>query len=242
MFIGNNLQKNSIKNMTLQKYSNRLAIGIVCGSLIGLNTAFLVQANPLCSSLIAQTSTTKGQTLTPTILGNATYQIPDRGSVTLTNGQYQGDQFTVTLGKAIAIGDLNQDGTDDAAVILAVETGGSGTFMYLAAVTQSPTDNLPSNPDTYFLGDRVQIKSLKINNGAIRIKMLKAKPTDPMCCPTNTVIEAYQLNNTAGTLSPITLTEKDKQQILIEDIPSPALGDGDNVPTAPGLGEIQIKF
>jgi hypothetical protein len=242
MFIGNNLPKKSIKNMTLQKYSNRLAIGILCGSLIGLNTVFSVQANPLSSIIIAQTSTAKGQTLTPQILANATYQIPDHGSVTLTNGQYQGDHFSVTLGKAIAIGDLNQDGTDDAAVILAVETGGSGTFMYLATLTQSPSDKLPSNPDTYFLGDRVQIKSLTIKNGAIRVKMLKAKPTDPMCCPTDTVIEAYQLNNTAGTLSPITLTEKDKQQILIEDVPSPTLGDGDNVPTAPGLGEIQIKF
>ena len=242
MFIGNSPLKNFLKNMTLQKYFNRFAIGIICSSLFGLNTVFSVQANPVSSSLIAQTSTAKRQTLTPKILANATYQIPDRGSVTLTNGQYQGDQFSVTLGKAIAIGDLNQDGTDDAAVILAVETGGSGTFMYLPAVTQSPSDKLPSNPDTYFLGDRVQIKSLTIKNGAIRVKMLKAKPTDPMCCPTDTIIQAYQLNSTAGTLSPITLTEKDKQQILIEDVPSPALGDGDNIPTAPGLGEIQIKF
>ena len=242
MCIGNNLPKRLIKTMTLQKYSNRLTIGILFGSLLGLNTVLSVQANPSSSSPIAQTSTTKGQTLTPKILANATYQIPDRGSVTLTNGQYQGDNFSVTLGKAIAIGDLNQDGTDDGAVILAVETGGSGTFMYLAAVTKSPSDKLPSNPDTYLLGDRVQIKSLTIKNGAIRVKMLKAKPTDPMCCPTDTVIEAYQLNNTAGTLSPMTLTEKDKQQILIEDVPSPTLGDGDNVPTAPGLGEMQIQF
>ncbi len=28
----------------------------------------------------------------------------------------------------------------------------------------------------------------------------------------------------------------------IEDIPSPALGDGDNVPTPPPLGEAEIKF
>ena len=228
--------------MIFKTYLNQFALALVCGSFVSLTILESVQAKPFPLQFLAQSSTPKTPALTPEVLANATYQIPDRGSVTLTNGQYQGNRLTVTLGKAIAIGDINQDGTKDAAVILAVETGGSGTFIYLAAMTQDQPDSPPKNTVTYFLGDRVQVKTLTIKNGAIRIKMLKAKPTDPSCCPTNVVIESYQLNNSLGTLAPITLTEKDKQQISIEDVPSPVLGDGDNVPTPPGLGEIQIKF
>ncbi|MEB3311383.1 MAG: hypothetical protein VKJ02_14240 [Snowella sp.] len=202
-----------------------------------------VQAQPKFPSEVTPVFAQKASSISVQALKNATYQIPEQGTVTLSDGQYQSGNLTVNLlEKPIAIADLNQDGTEDAAVILAVQTGGSGTFMYLAAVIASPLDQTFNNVDTYLLGDRVQIQNLSIKKGAVRVKMLKAKPTDPLCCPTDVVVEAYQLNNTQGTFAPISLSEQEKQQILIEDVPSPVLGDGDNVPTAPPIDEIQIKF
>ena len=173
-------------------------------------------------------------------LQNATYKIPDQGSYTLSNGLYQQGSVTLTLIKPTAIGDVNQDGVNDAAVILALETGGSGTFEYLAIVSNQNGSLV--NLDTYPLGDRVRVQTLRIKDGQVRLKMLKHKDTDPMCCPTDLIIEAYQLNNTDGTLAPITLSEEQRQQVYVEDLPTPAIDNGDNGPFQPPLGEFQIKL
>ncbi len=227
----------------LKRLSGNISLSLGLVLALGIGYGESVQAQPKLPQVVIPVLAQKASVISLQGLKNATYQIPDQGSVTLSNGQYQSGKVTVTLlNKPIAIGDLNQDGTDDAAVILAVQTGGSGTFMYLAAITSSQGEQTLSNPDTYLLGDRVQVQNLSIKNGAVRVKMLKAKLSDPLCCPTDMVIEAYQLNNTTGTFAPMTLSEKDKQQILIEDVPAPVLGNGDNVPTQPPIDEIQIKF
>jgi hypothetical protein len=174
------------------------------------------------------------------MLQNATYKIPEQGSYTLSNGSYQSGTVTVNLIKPTAIGDVNQDGVEDAAVILAVGTGGSATFEYLAVVTNQ--NGSPVNLDTYLLGDRVRVQTLSIKNGQVRIKLLKHKDTDPLCCPTNLVIEAYQLNQTEGTLAPITLSEEQRQQVYVEDLPTPAIDNGDNAPVQPPMGEFKIQL
>ena len=45
------------------------------------------------------------------------------------------------------------------------------------------------------LGDRVQIKSLHIENGEIVVDMLTQGPDDPMCCPTQYVSKRYVLES-----------------------------------------------
>jgi hypothetical protein len=125
-------------------------------------------------------------------------------------------------------------------VILALETGGSGTFEYLAIVSNQ--NGRLVNLDTYPLGDRVRVQTLRIKDGQVRLKMLKHKDTDPMCCPTDLIIEAYQINNTEGTLAPITLSEEQRQQVYVEDLPTPAIDNGDNGPVQPSLGEFQLKL
>jgi hypothetical protein len=45
------------------------------------------------------------------------------------------------------------------------------------------------------LGDRVQIKSLQIENGDIVVEMLTQGPDDPMCCPSQFTREHYGLEN-----------------------------------------------
>jgi uncharacterized lipoprotein YbaY/LysM repeat protein len=133
-------------------------------------------------------------------LANATYQGIYDEPVQLTDGEYVGEPFveggasrpTVTLlDQFTARGDLNGDGVDDAAVVLAENSGGSGTFIYLAAVVNQ--DGMPVNQATVLLGDRAQIDSLAIENGEIVVSMVTHGPDDPMCCPTQQAIKTYQL-------------------------------------------------
>lgn len=169
------------------------------------------------------------------LLKNATYTIPEQGTYQLTEGQYEADDLTVTLlSEPIAVGN------GDAAVILGVNTGGSGVFMYLAAVVIE--DGQVSNPDTISLGDRVRIQSLKIKDGRIRLNMLTHQADDPQCCPSQLVSMAYQLDDQAGTLKPIELSDQEKQQIHVEDLPSQMLPGDDNVPFQPQDNQFQIKF
>jgi hypothetical protein len=174
------------------------------------------------------------------ILKNATYTIPDQGTYTLNQGSYDADNIKVSLIKPIALGDVDQDGDQDGAVILAVDTGGSGIFIYLAVATIN--GDQVSNPDTYFLGDRVRVQSLTIKDGQIRLNLLKHQADDPQCCPSQLVSMAYQLDNQTGTLKSIELSEQEKQKIHTEDLPSQMLPGDDNVPFQPQDDQFQIQF
>ncbi len=143
--------------------------------------------------------------LTVDDLKNAVYQAQDfadmnggSNTVTLANGVYTKSDpsvsstplLTVTYVQSAA-GDLNGDGLVDAAVILTADTGGSGTFVYLAAVINQ--GGKPVNVDTLRLGDRAQIELLAIQAGAIHLQMLTQGPQDPMCCPTLKTSATYLL-------------------------------------------------
>jgi len=106
-----------------------------------------------------------------------------------------------------AFGDLNADGTPDAAAVLAVNTGGSGTFMLLLALSGSPGEL--SQSEAAWLGDRVKIDSLSIQDGKVLLEMTTHAADDPMCCPsleTNrvyTLIEGRLLDEDQTAVSPL---------------------------------------
>jgi hypothetical protein len=137
-------------------------------------------------------------------LKNATYGgvYPDQ-ETTLTDGLYEGEPFveggasrpTVTFIEPYAFGDLNGDGLDDAAVLLVENSGGSGSFVYLAAVVNE--DGQPANVATELLGDRAQVQSLDISDGTLTVEMVTHGPNDPMCCPSLKVLDTYELQGEA---------------------------------------------
>jgi hypothetical protein len=104
----------------------------------------------------------------------------------------------VILIEPYAFGDLNDDGVDDGAVLLVENSGGSGSFVYLAAVLNQ--DGKPVNKATRLLGDRVQIEALAIESGEIQVKMLTHAPADPLCCPTQESLLSFSLEG--SELSP----------------------------------------
>lgn len=145
--------------------------------------------------------------LTPAQLANTAYSseaAPAR-KVTLVNGKFEASagagamqKLTATLTEPIAIGDLNGDGAADAAVVLATNTGGTGIFKSLHAVLNQAGQ--PAEAAAIPLGDRVQIKSLTIQSGAILVDMLTHGPKDPLCCPTVEVVQTYTLQGNALVL------------------------------------------
>jgi heat shock protein HslJ len=142
-----------------------------------------------------------------TTLKNAAYAgiYPDQ-AVELTDGVYEGEPFveggasrpTVTFIEPYAFGDLNGDGLDDAAVLLAENSGGSGSFVYLAAVVNE--DGQPANVATELLGDRARVQSLTIADGTLTVDMVTHGPNDPMCCPSLKALNTYELQGDAWTL------------------------------------------
>lgn len=135
------------------------------------------------------------------VLANATYVGIYDEAITLTDGSFEGEPViegsasrpTVTLLPVNAFGDLNGDGSADAAAILAESGGGSGTFIYLAVLINDA--GTWRNVATTYLGDRVQVETMTIEAGEIVVAGVTHGPDDPMCCPSQAVSATYELQN-----------------------------------------------
>ena len=143
-----------------------------------------------------------GNDPTEDVLKNGTYDVKDLGSLTLQNGAYEkkyGDGATM-LNKVgymmSAIGDLDKDGNKDAAVVLYANTGGSGTFIYLFAITNK--NKTLYQAGSLLIGDRTQVKSMAIDGGKISMQVLDFAASDPKCCPSLNKTRTFTLQ--AGAL------------------------------------------
>ena len=139
--------------------------------------------------------------LTVEMLKNAEYhsEWPAGGVAQLTDGEYEEEIVPGSASKLVimiypdmyAFGDLNGDGVDDAAVVLATSGGGSGTFISLEAVLND--QGAPQNVASAELGDRARIESVAIESGEITVELVTHGPDDPMCCPTLEATHKYKL-------------------------------------------------
>jgi heat shock protein HslJ len=110
----------------------------------------------------------------------------------------------VTFIEPYAFGDLNGDGLEDAVVLLVESSGGSGSFVYMAALLNQSGNAF--NIATQFLSDRARVEALAIAEGVITLEMVAHGPEDPMCCPSQQVIETWELQG--GTLAQLSHEEK----------------------------------
>lgn len=129
-------------------------------------------------------------------LSNAVYPIETTasGKAALKDGAYSepvagsSGQNTVRLGPQIACGDLDDTGTQDAAVTLIADSGGSGTATYLSAALDQAGSLQPV--PSVFIGDRIIVQSLEIKDRKILLRWLDRSQTDPMSAPPT--VEAAQ--------------------------------------------------
>jgi uncharacterized lipoprotein YbaY len=136
---------------------------------------------------------------------NASYSVPTLGDqpqvgvITFENGRFEDPnrRLNAVLSRQqgqVAFGDLDGNGQQDAVMIMAVNTGGSGIFVYLAPLLN--LDGAIESPMLAGLGDRVKINSVRIlEDGLIGVNLIIQGPNDPQCCPTQEVTQFYRVSN-----------------------------------------------
>ncbi len=185
-------------------------IAVVASWVCGI-ALLLVGCHPGTTEQGAGTGRGAVPTGAPTLaeLKTATYGGLDEPAalVTLEDGRWEGAPFvpggasrpSVSLAPDFRVtGDLDGEGADEAVVVLAQSSGGSGTFNYLAVVkrTAAGLDNVA----TVGLGDRVQLRSARIENRRLLVSVVRAGESDAMCCPGELADLAWTL--LGGTLEP----------------------------------------
>jgi len=126
---------------------------------------------------------------------NATYLV-DGQPVALVGGKAQepatpgsAEQVMTSVFGDPATGDLNGDGSADAAVIIVQNSGGSGTFYYVAAAID--TTKGAEGTNAILLGDRIAPQNISIQNGRILVNYADRKPGEPMSAPPSLGVSRY---------------------------------------------------
>ena len=151
----------------------------------------------------------------PTIeeLRNATYAGLDErvGPVTLANGRWTGappamgaaSRPSVELAEDFrVVGDLDGDGLEEVVVLLTYSSGGTGVVSFLAVVRRE--GGALRNVATTALGDRVQVRSARVEGGRLLVSAVRAGDKDAACCPGDLVEWQWTLGegrlNTLGAV------------------------------------------
>jgi heat shock protein HslJ len=140
-------------------------------------------------------------------LKNATYQgLEGLDAIKLANGRW--DDTPEAGGAAPRSvqfvrdfqlnGDLDGDGADEAVVLLAESSGGSGEFLHVAVVDRR--DGQVANVATALIGDRVQVRSAEIDSNRIVLQVVQSGTMDPACCPGELATRTWTFDG--ATLTP----------------------------------------
>ncbi len=161
--------------------------------------------------------------LTLDMLRNGTYHTPVYNrTVTLVNGTYSegsgSSAFSVQMLNVYSFGDLNGDGKDDAAIILAENDGGTGVFESLIAVINQ--GGTPHQESQKQLGDRVQMNTVDISSGVIHLNLVVQGPSDPLCCPSLPQKQNYWLIGSKLWLMHLNSTIGGTEHIIVVDTPA----------------------
>jgi heat shock protein HslJ len=143
-----------------------------------------------------------------------------KSPVTLVDGVWKGRSYIKgsavrpmvnLVGDLRVIGDLDGNGTEDAVVLLNYAPGGTGQLLYLAVMTRRKSK--VENVATAFLGDRAQIRDVRIQQNRIFVDVVRAGPKDAMCCPGEVTTLGWNLD-ASGKLNPFTVTANPERLTL----------------------------
>jgi heat shock protein HslJ len=171
-------------------------------------------------------------------------------AVTLKDGVFEGPPFDeggasrprlIVMADLVALGNLDGMPGDEAAMMLAENSGGSGEMVYLAAVGRK--GGAPASVATVAVGDRTKIISFGISGTDVAMEVIEAGPNDPACCPTQVVRRVYALEGGAlkmksseakGTLSMALIAGAEWTAVEIDGVPIP---EADRRPTTVVTGD-----
>jgi heat shock protein HslJ len=115
------------------------------------------------------------------------------------------------VGDLRVIGDLAGNGTEDAVVLLNYAPGGTGQLLHLAVMARRKSKI--ENVATAFLGDRTQIRDVRIEQNRIFVDVVRAGPKDAMCCPGEVATLGWTLE-ASGKLNLVTEAAKPERLTL----------------------------
>ncbi len=151
-----------------------------------------------------------GKIVAPASPENARYII-DGTAFTLTNGvaTQQGEidsagqapEITAKLFGTPTVGDLDKDGDMDAAVMLQVNPGGTGTFYYVAAAINVGSGYMGTN--AIFIGDRIAPQTVEIRDGLLIANYADRKAEEPFSAKP-TIGKSFYGKIVAGNLVDVT--------------------------------------
>jgi heat shock protein HslJ len=128
--------------------------------------------------------------------------------ITLLDGVWIGPEATpgdasrlqvVLWSEPIAFGDLDGLPGDEAVVLASASTGGSGSFVYIAAFARR--DSRLSEATATLVGDRVKVLALSVADRRVTLEIVEAGPGDALCCPSRFARKTYALQG--STLVPV---------------------------------------
>ena len=129
---------------------------------------------------------------------------------------------SVNMPDTIAFGDLNHDGAEDAAALLAENYGGTGVFTSVLAILN--VNGEPVQVGAYTIDDRPMPSGLRIQDGKIVFGGSIHAPNDPGCCPTFPVVETFGLSKGGLQLERLASTTPTGQLRAI-NVESPQTGE-----------------
>jgi heat shock protein HslJ len=158
--------------------------------------AACASSTPLPAKPVAKSPPSTGD-----LLRSATIEgIYDGSAVTLRDGVYEGlppaaggaSRPTVRLLETmIGRGDLDGAPGEEIVALLAENSGGSGERIYLSAFRQQ--DTALTNLATTLVGDRVRLRRLSVDAGAVVLDVVQTAPGEPLCCGTQLARKTYRL-------------------------------------------------
>jgi heat shock protein HslJ len=185
-------------------------VSTLLGAFGSFGLAFVTEAYP--------SEPTKAAMQAPTLkeIKNASYSGIEglKGSVKLVDGKWKGRPYkkgsasrpvVSLIGDFRITGDLDGDGTDDAVVLLNYAPGGTGQLLHLALMARKK--GKIQNLATALIGDRVQIRGVRIEQKRIFVDVIQAGPKDAMCCPGEVTTREWTFEP-GGKLNRYTVTAK----------------------------------
>ena len=181
-------------------------------------------------------------------LAAATYHGIESAPVTLSGGHWEGEPEPpgsaavprVDLNRDFRVtGDLDGDGDEESVALLYYNFGGSSVFSYLAVVGRDE-NGAARNLATTQLGDRVQLRSARVNDGVLEVKTVEGGPGDGACCPGQKRLRMMALED--GKL--VETSNEDHGRLGLEDLQGVSwrlVSWGADKPVADGV-DIDIAF
>jgi len=135
-------------------------------------------------------------------IGNATFSGIYDQPLTMTDGRWEGEPFVPdgasrpTAGLAADLylsGDIDGDGQDEAVVILWENSGGTGSYSYVAVVGWQ--DGNIEDTGTARIGDRVQILGAYLDSQHVVLKVIQQGPNDAACCPSQKATRTWLMTS-----------------------------------------------